>query len=116
MQNFDQPGRILEMTAPAGGVTSGTGYLIGGLYGVAVHDADATEKFSFAVEGVYTLPKEATTAAFTEGERVFWDDTAKEMDESAAGRYHAGVAVEAAIATDATVKVKLLGFAESAVV
>jgi len=108
MKNFNQPGNIVSLTAPVGGVVSGTAYLIGALFGVALHSADAGESFEMSIEGVFTLPKEST-AAFTEGEIVFWDDTAKELDESAAGRFAVGVAVAAAVATTTTVAVKLNG-------
>jgi len=115
MKNFVQTGNILRLTAPSGGVESGTAYLIGGLLVVALHDADATEAFSAVSEGVVELAKEATTAAFTEGEIVYWDGTAGQADESATGRYPVGTCVSGAIAADTTVKLKLFGYATAAV-
>lgn len=111
MQNFLQPGKVAEFTAPVGGVVSGNAYLIGTTLVVAAHDADATEKFSGYTEGVFELPKEETTPAFVEGELIFWDDTEKEFNDSASGFYGCATAVEAAGATDETVKCKLHGFA-----
>lgn len=104
-----QRGNILDLTAPVGGVVSGSAYLTGAILGVAQTSADAGDLYAASVMGVHSLPKEATTAAFTEGEIVYWDDTAKEFDESAAGRFPAGVAVKAAIASDASVSVRLDG-------
>jgi predicted RecA/RadA family phage recombinase len=114
MKNYQQSGNILDLTAPVGGVVSGNAYLIGGLLAVANADADAGDIFAGTVEGVVELPKESTTAAFTEGERVYWDDGNSQMDEAATGRYFAGTAVEAAGASATTVKVKLLGYATEA--
>lgn len=115
MKNFVHSGKTLELTAPVGGVVSGTAYLHGGLLVVASVSAAATEKYSAEAEGVYELPKEATTAAFVEGETVFWDNTAKRFDETGTGRFPAGTAVKAAGATAATVWVKLVGHSVAAV-
>ena len=34
MKNYIQPGNIITVTAPTGGVTSGTGLLVGNLFGI----------------------------------------------------------------------------------
>jgi len=114
MKNFIQEGKCVQLTAPGGGVTSGTGYIVGGLFVVASHDADATEKFVGCTEGIYSLPKEATTVTFAEGEICYWDVADAEFNDSASGNYAVGTCVEAAGATDATVKVKLVGTAVAA--
>lgn len=108
MKNYIQEGKTLELTAPAGGVVSGLGYMIGGLFVVASTTEAAGSKFSGAHCGVFEMPKEATTAAFAEGEVCFWDDTAKVFNETAAGRFPACICVAAAGATDATVRVKII--------
>jgi len=104
-----QRGNILDLTAPVGGVVSGSAYLTGAILGVAQTTAAVGEMYAASVCGVHSLPKEATTAAFTEGEIVYWDNTNFRFDESASGRYPAGVAVKAAIASDAYVSVRLDG-------
>ena len=109
-----QEGKFLDLTAPGGGVVSGNGYLIDSIFAVAQTTEDAGDKFSGAVEGVHELPKEST-ADFSEGEKVFWDDTAKEFDVSASGRYEVGVAAEAAASSTTTVKVRLNGISLTAV-
>jgi len=114
MKNKIQDGDVLELTAPAT-VLSGAGVLVNGLFGVAAVDAVLGARLSVHVEGVFQINKEATTAAFVEGEKVFWDDTAKQLDESAVGRFHVGTAIEVAGATATTVKVKLLGYSVVAV-
>lgn len=75
MQNFIQPGDTVTLTAPSGGVVSGTGYLIGSLFVVACHSADAGASFEGQVSGVFTLPK-ADSQAWTEGQKIYWNDLA----------------------------------------
>lgn len=108
MKNYIQEGKTLELTAPAGGVVSGVGYMVGGLFAVASTTEAAAEKFSGCVMGVFEMPKESTTAAFAEGETCFWDDTAKQFNETAVGRFPSAICVAAAGATDTTVRVKIL--------
>ena len=110
-----QKGDVIDLTAPAGDVVSGNAYLHGGLLAVAQISKVAGAKYSGVVEGVFDLPKEATTAAFLEGETVYWDNTNFRFDESSAGRFPCGTCVKAAIASDASVHVKLAGQAVAAV-
>jgi len=70
--NYIQPGQVLTLTAPAGGVTSGTGYLIGSMFVVALHDAAVGEAFEGQLTGVWSLPK-TSAQAWTEGVAVYWD-------------------------------------------
>jgi len=60
--------------------------------------------------GVYDLPK-LSTAVIAQGDRVAWDDTAKEIVLPGVGLYPVGVATEAAGNGTATVKVRLDGIA-----
>lgn len=75
MNNYVQPGNTITMTAPSGGVVSGTAYQIGSLLVVAQVSADEAAKFEALVNGVVTLPK-AASQAWTEGEKVYWDNAA----------------------------------------
>jgi len=110
MKNYIQEGKCIELTAPAN-VTSGTAILIGGLLVVPNHDALSGAKFTGCCEGVFELPKEETTVTFAEGELCHWDVADAEFNDTAASNYACATCVEAAAATDATVKVKLHGFA-----
>ena len=73
--NFVQPGHVLTLTAPAGGVTSGSGYVIGALFVVALGDAAAGEPFEGQCSGVWELPK-TSAQAWTEGVAIYWNGTA----------------------------------------
>ena len=55
--NFIQPGCTLSLTAPTGGVVSGSPYLIGGLFVIATSTVAQTLPFQGTTEGVWTLAK-----------------------------------------------------------
>jgi len=107
MKNFIQDGKVLTLVAPAGGVVSGVGYVIGGFFAIAAVDADAGDDFDGEVEGVFSLTKHAGDT-FTQGAKVFWDNTAKEATSVATGNRPIGAAVKAVADSDATVTVALL--------
>lgn len=108
MRNFTQPGDVLSLTAPDGGVVAGVGYLIGKIFVVAAIAADATEKFEGQVNGVFDLPKPGTQE-WTEGAAVYWDDTAKKATTVATANSLIGVAAAAAGNPSATGLVRLNG-------
>lgn len=109
MKNFIQPGHIVTFTAPAGGVDSGDGMLSGSLFGVASTKAAAGAEVEGAVEGVFELPKAADDVSF--GERLYWDDTAKNVTTTATENTLIGAAIAAAASGVATVRVRLNGVA-----
>ena len=74
MKTYEQPGGTLELTAPAGGVVSGTAYLIDSLLVVAEVSAAEAAKFSALVKGVVDLPK-VPSEAWTEGLKIFFDES-----------------------------------------
>jgi len=113
--NYVQPGEVLALTAPAGGVVSGTPYKIGSIIVVALVTvtaaevtADATIKFSAMLTGVATVPK-ATGATWSEGQKLYWDDSAKKFTETNTSDTLAGVAVAAALSGDTTGVIRLDG-------
>lgn len=97
--NYVQEGDVLNLIAPSGGVVSGTGYLIGSLFVVALVTAAAGVSFAASVEGVFTLPK-TSAQAWTEGQKLFWDNTNARVDsDSTVGQL---IGVAAAVAADPT--------------
>jgi predicted RecA/RadA family phage recombinase len=113
MKNYIQEGRMITVAAPAGGVTSGDGVVVGALFGVATKTAAAGEPVSIATTGVFDLPKLAS-AVIAAGDPVAWDDTAKEVTVPGAGRYPIGIAIEAAGNGATIVRVRLDGVATAA--
>jgi predicted RecA/RadA family phage recombinase len=110
MKNFIQRGDMITIAAPTGGVTSGQGVLIGNLFGVAATTAAEGESVEIATVGVYELPKLAS-AVIAAGDKVSWDDTAKQVNVPGAGRYPIGIAIEAAGNGVTAVRVRLDGIA-----
>ncbi|MFG1319841.1 DUF2190 family protein [Xanthobacter autotrophicus] len=108
MKNFVQHGDTLDLTAPSGGVISGTAYLIGALFGVAVVSADAGVTFPLRVVGVYILPK-ATGEAWAEGAVLYWDNTNKRLTTTASGNTKVGMVASAALSAATTGAIRLNG-------
>lgn len=71
MKNFIQPGETVTVAAPAD-VTSGSGVLVGKLFGVASFSALSGEDLEICTKGVYELPK-TSAQAWTVGALIYWD-------------------------------------------
>jgi len=92
---------------PGSAVTAGDVVVQGTLVGIATKDIAANALGSLAVEGVFDISKEEV--AFTVGEDVFFDtDTELAMNSDTGEGQYLGKCVEAAAATDSTVRVKLV--------
>lgn len=107
MKTFVQPGDILTLTAPYA-VASGAGALVGSIFGVATGTIGNAEVGEFQVVGVFDLAK-TSALAIAIGDKVYWDNTAKEVNKTATGNTLVGVAVSAAANPSATVNVRLNG-------
>jgi predicted RecA/RadA family phage recombinase len=108
MRNYIQPGDSLAVAVPyASGVTAGQGVLVGALFGVAAVDGDQNEVIEAQTKGVFDLIKEPALA-ITAGARVFWDNANRRITTSATGNFAVGIATQAALAADATVRVVLM--------
>lgn len=106
MKNFVQGPDSFDFTAPVGGVVSGTALLIGKLLVVPVTSADAGDKFTGSIEGIFTLP--ATSADTpSAGALAYWDATPGEVTTTASGNVLCGYFMEAKSAGVTEAKVKL---------
>jgi predicted RecA/RadA family phage recombinase len=72
MKNQVQEGHALYVTAPSGGLTSGNGYLIGNLFGVAAFSATAGASGVLWRVGVYALTK-LSAQAWNIWDIIYWD-------------------------------------------
>lgn len=113
MKNYKQPGDVIELTAPSGGVESGDGVKIGQLFVVAVQDAEAGEKFSGQVTGVVTLPRKEADDAWSEGDLIYWDDSDDEATTTAGTDLLIGCATKSTGAADDEGEVRLNGVARA---
>lgn len=108
MNNYNKPGDILTVVAPAN-VTAGTPFILGLLLCIPITDALSGEEVAAQVEGVVELPKN-TAAVIAAGVKVNWESGSGEVivAAGAAGDLNGfGIAVKAIGAVPGTVLVKL---------
>lgn len=105
-KNFIQPGKVVTLAAPAT-LTSGQGALVGSIFGVALADIANGANGDFALTGVWSLAK--ASGAWTQGAKLYWDNTAKNVTTTATSNTLIGVAVQAQASGDATGLVRLNG-------
>jgi len=93
MNNYVQQGKTLTVIAPyavtsGGGVeVTGTGYL----FGIAVNTQNLGDNMEIQVEGVFDLAKDTST--FSEGDYVYWNNTALQATSTVGTNKKIGVAV-----------------------
>lgn len=110
MQNKVQDDtKLLEVTAPAD-VLSGEGVQVGAIFGVAITDALAGERVAIERRAVVTLPK-LTGLVVNAGDALYWDNGAKVVTKTPAGKILIGAAPEAVGAGPVLVDVALDGSA-----
>ncbi len=80
MKNYVQTGNTITLTAPYA-VTSGDGLLVGSIFGIASGDAAIGETIEAALVGVFDLKKVASQA-WSIGDKIYWDNTAKEATKT----------------------------------
>ena len=109
MKNYVQPGKTITLAAPYA-VSSGDGLLVGAIFGVATASAAIGETVEAALVGVFDIKKVASQA-WAVGDKVYWDNTAKETTKTATSNTLIGVAVEAVAngASDTVGRLRLNG-------
>ena len=93
MKNYVQPGNTITLTAPYD-VASGDGLLVGSIFGVATGAAANGEAIEAALVGVFDL-KKVGSQAWAVGDKIYWDNTAKETTKTTTSNTLVGVAIEA---------------------
>jgi predicted RecA/RadA family phage recombinase len=106
MNNLVSEGEVIQLTAPTGGVVSGRGYLIGQLFCIAVATVAQGLPFAARVGGVVDHAK-LSAQAWTEGQRVYWDNTNFWFTTVNTGNVPVGTAVAVAANPSATGRVLL---------
>jgi len=105
MKNYVQPGATLTLTAPYA-VASGAGLLVGSVFGVATGTAALGAPVEAQLRGVFDLAKTAGQA-WTQGAKLYWDDTAKAVTTTVGTNKLIGVAAQAQAAGDVIGRVLL---------
>lgn len=100
MENYVQPGSVLTLTAPSGGVVSGTPVTIGSIVVIPAVSAAEAATFSAQLVGTFEVPKvTGGSTAWTEGIPIYWDASAGKCTKSVIsdpGDHLVGVATAAA--------------------
>lgn len=110
MKNYIRFGNSVPATAPAGGVSSGDGVLLGSLFGVAAADAAEGEAYEAAVVGVFVLPK-VSAQGWTAGQKIYWSAADAACTTAASGNTLIGAAFAPAANPSASGEVRLNGSA-----
>ncbi len=109
MQNYKQTGDVLHVEEAPYALDSGDGCQVGdALFGVASGDAESGAPVELKLTGVFELVKDAGTA-WTQGDKVYWDNSAKECDVDASAGILIGVATVDAGSADVLALVRLNG-------
>lgn len=107
MKNLVQEGKILGVTAPYA-LTSGDGCLVGALFGVATMDAANGAAVEIMLDGVFEL-KKTSAQAWAVGDRIYWDNSAKECTTVKGTNTLIGAATEAVANPSSTGNVHIAG-------
>jgi predicted RecA/RadA family phage recombinase len=114
MKNFVQPGSVVSVIAPSGGVVSGNLVKVGLLCGVALTTAAENAPVEIALEGVFTLAK-TSAQAWTVGAAIYMiPATGLATTATTAGNLFIGVALAVADNPSPTGVVRLNGSAPTA--
>jgi predicted RecA/RadA family phage recombinase len=91
MKTYIQPGHTLTLAAPYA-VASGQGLLVGAIFGIATHDAVEGAEVETQLTGVVEIDK-VGSQAWSAGDRVYWDNTARRATSVATDNTAVGVGV-----------------------
>jgi predicted RecA/RadA family phage recombinase len=110
MKNFVMHGDDIDITTPAGGLTSGVGALVGVMFGVAKLTTAQGEPNVLKTTGVIDFAKEGAGSgqAWAVGDLVYWDNTNKRLTKTSASNTKVGYAVAAALTTDVVGRARLV--------
>lgn len=95
MKTYFEDGDVLTLTAPTGGVVSGTGYLVGSLVVVATKTVAQTLPFEGLAVGCVNVTKVAEET-WTEGLKIYFDESEGKftLDSDTGANPLVGVAVQ----------------------
>lgn len=108
---FLHQGLIMPFTAPSGGVTVDTPVLIGGLLVLPIVTASEGDTFNGYVTGVWTGIAKETGQAWSEGDKLYWDNGNSRLTTDAIDGMLVGVAAADATSGATTGDVRMNGSA-----
>lgn len=106
-RNYVQPGETITLTAPRT-LASGEGFMVGSIFAVALAAATIGKPVEARRIGVWDMTK-AAGAAWTPGQKLFWDNTAFNVTATAGSNVAIGAATQAAASAAVIGRVLLTG-------
>ena len=106
-RNYVQEGKTLTLIAPRT-LASGSGLLVGAIFAVALADAAAGQPVESRRVDVFDLTK-ATGEAWTQGQKVYWDNANFRVTSTATNNTLIGAAAQAQASADTVGRVLLTG-------
>ena len=103
--NYVQEGKTLDYTASGADIKSGDFVLMGAIAGIAKTDIADGKTGAVHVSGVFSIAK--ATGAITQGQKLSWNNTNKNLTTTASGNTIVGVAAAPAASADASAKLLL---------
>mgnify|MGYP006290968275 CR=1 FL=1 len=92
MKNFIQSGHIVTLPAPYA-VNSGDGVLVGSIFGISAITAAAGDSIETGITGIYDI-KKTSSQAWSIGDKIYWDNTAREATKTATNNTLIGTAID----------------------
>lgn len=110
MRNYVHPGDTLTLPAPYE-VNSGDGIQVGAIFGIARTWAIPGEQVEVSTVGVFDM-KKSPDQEWTIGDKLYWDDRAREITNVALDNSFIGVAADSHTNSFSEVgRVKIVGIA-----
>jgi len=106
--NFVQPGDTLTFTAPYQRNAGQAAKIGASIVAIALNTVANGASTEWAVEGVFDVTKNSAEA-WSVGDKIYWDNTAKMFTTTSSGNTLAGVAVAAAVNPSSTGRIRLNG-------
>ena len=94
MKNFVYGGRHFQVAGAPYAAAAGAGMLVGSLFGVASVAIASGGDGVICTQGVFTLVK-LSGEAWTQGAKIYWDNTNKRCTTTSSGNTLIGVAAKA---------------------
>lgn len=107
MKGYIQDGDTLPLIAPYD-VVAGGGMLVGAIFAVAIAAALSGAPVQGRRRGVIDVPK-ATGQSWTQGVKLYWDNTAKNLTTTATDNTLVGAAAQAQASGDTVGRALLTG-------
>lgn len=101
-----QEGRVIEFTCTSDVVVGDVVPLGTGMIGIAVKSGLVGEVITLELEKVWTI-KAKDSEAIAIGDKVYWDNTAKELTKTTSSNTYAGISISSKSTSAGTINVKI---------